>query len=306
MKTLSKLLLLSALAGACSAQPRERTTPMTAATSSPTAKASETPAPISGYAEVNGIRYYYEISGRGTPLLLLHGGLGSHEMFGGNLAALAANHRVIAVDLQGHGRTALGDRPFSLDAIGKDMAGLLAAVGVAKADVIGYSMGAGVALRFALAHPQRVNRLVLASAPFSRDGWHPEMLPMQAAVGAHMVDMMKDTPMYQSYVAVAPKPEEFGRLLDTLGAQMREPYDWAEDVKRLEPTTLLVFGDADMVRLEHAVAFYKLIGGAQRDAGWQREHISKNRLAIIPDVTHYELGASPKLVSTIEPFLAGR
>ena len=278
---------------------------MTTPTATP-AKTSDTPAAISGYAEVGGIRYFYKVFGRGTPLLLLHGGLGSHEMFGDNLAALAAKHRVIAVDLQGHGRTALGDRPFDLVSIGKDMAGVLAAVGVDKADVVGYSMGAGVALRFALAHPQAVNRLVLASAPFAREGWFPEMLPMQASVGAHMADMMKDTPMYQSYVAVAPVPGDFPRLLDALGAMMREPYNWAEDVRRLAPPTLLVFGDADMVQLEHVVEFYKLIGGGQRDAGWQREHISKNRLAIIPDVTHYEMGASPRLVSTIEPFLAVR
>jgi pimeloyl-ACP methyl ester carboxylesterase len=265
-----------------------------------------TQAPTPGYADVGGIRYYYEISGRGTPLLLLHGGLGTHDMFGANLGALAAKHQVIAVDLQGHGRTALGDRPISLDAMGKDMTGVLAAVGVARADVVGYSMGAGVALRFALASPQAVNKLVLLSAPISRDGFYPEMLPMQAAVGAAMAEMMKDTPMYQAYAAVAPHPEEFPRLLDAVGALMREPYDWAEDVKSLAPPTLLVYGDADMIRLEHVVEFYKLIGGGQRDAGWQREHISKNRLAIIPDVTHYEMGDSPKLVPTIEPFLAAR
>ena len=267
---------------------------------------STTAPATTGYAEVGGVRYFYEITGRGTPLLLLHGGLGTHDMFGPNLAALAAKHRVIAVDLQGHGRTALGDRPLSLTAMGDDMAGVLAAVGVDKADVVGYSMGAGVALRFALAKPQAVNRLVLLSAPISRDGFYPEMLPMQAAVGAQMADMMKDTPMYQGYAAVAPHPEEFPRLLDAVGALMRQPYDWAEDVKRLAPPTLLVYGDADMIRLDHVVEFYKLIGGGQRDAGWQREHISKNRLAIIPDVTHYEMGASPKLVPTIEPFLAAR
>ena len=280
--------------------------PTTTTTTTATTTTAAPTTATTGYAEVNGVRYYYEITGRGTPLLLLHGGLGTHDMFGPNLLALAQHHRVIAVDLQGHGRTALGDRPISIEAMGKDMAGVLAAVGVDKADVVGYSMGAGVALRLALAKPSVVNRLVLASAPIAQDGFYPEMLPMQAAVGSGMLEMMKDTPMYRDYVAVAPHPEEFGKLLDAMGGMMREPYDWRDDVKRLTTPTLLVYGDADMIRLEHAVEFYKLIGGGQRDAGWMREHMAKNRLAIIPDVTHYEMGASPKLAQTIEPFLAAR
>lgn len=259
-----------------------------------------------GYATIRGISYYYEIHGSGTPLLLLHGGLGTLNMFGPNLAAFAERHKVIAVDLHGHGRTALGDRPIDLVAIGEDMAGVLDAVGEPKVDVVGYSFGGGIALRLALAHPERVRRLVVASAGFARDGYHPEMLPMQAAVGAQMAPMMEQTPMYQAYQAVAPVPADFPRLLDAMGELMRRPYDWRDDLAKLAVPTLLVFGDADMFRLEHVVEFYKLIGGGQRDAGWQREHISTNRLAILPDVTHYELGISPKLVSAIEPFLATR
>lgn len=259
-----------------------------------------------GYATIRGLSYYYEIHGAGTPLLLLHGGLGSIEMFGDNLAALAATHKVIAVDLQGHGRTPLGDRPIDMVAIGEDMAGVLDAVGEPKADVVGYSFGGGIALRLALAHPEKVRRLVAVSCGFSRDGFYPEMLPMQAAVGAQMAPMMEQTPMYQTYKAVAPVPGDFPRLLDAMGELMRRPYDWREDLGRLAVPTLLVFGDSDMFRLEHVVDFYKLIGGGQRDAGWQREHMATNRLAIIPDVTHYELGDSPKLVATVEPFLAAR
>jgi pimeloyl-ACP methyl ester carboxylesterase len=150
-----------------------------------------------------------------------------------------------------------------------------------------------------------VRRLALVSAGFAQDGFYPEMLPQQAAVGAAMAEMMKDTPMYQSYIAVAPKPEEFPKLLDAMGEWMRTPYNWAEDVKKLEMPVMLVYGDSDMFRPEHIVEFYQLLGGGLRDAGWQREHMSQNRLAILPDVTHYEMFLSPRLPETVLPFLNG-
>jgi pimeloyl-ACP methyl ester carboxylesterase len=132
------------------------------------------------------------------------------------------------------------------------------------------------------------------------------MLAQQAQVGAAMAPMMKETPMYKSYVAVAPKPEDFPRLLDRLGEWMRTPYDWSEDVKKLKGPVMLVYGDADMIRLDHAVKFYQLLGGGLKDAGWQREHMSPNRLAILPNVTHYEIFLSPALVPTVVPFLNGQ
>jgi pimeloyl-ACP methyl ester carboxylesterase len=121
-----------------------------------------------------------------------------------------------------------------------------------------------------------------------------------------MAPMMKDTPMYKSYVAVAPHPEEFPKLLDRMGAYMRKSYNWADDVKRLTMPTMLVCGDSDMFRLDHMVEFYHLLGGGQRDAGWMREHMSKNRLAILPNVTHYDMFMAPQLVPTVRPFLDGK
>ena len=129
---------------------------------------------------------------------------------------------------------------------------------------------------------------------------------MQAQVGSGLFEMMKQTPMYQSYAAVAPHPEDFPRLLDAMGALMRQPYDWSRDVRGLSMPTMLVFGDSDMYRPEHVVEMYKLLGGGQRDAGWQRENMSRNRLAILPDLTHYEMFMSPALVSTTLPFLNGQ
>ncbi len=267
--------------------------------------AKSTPAK-KGYVVANGVNYYYEIHGRGEPLLLLHGGLGSSAMFGPLLPTLAKARQVIAVDLHGHGRTALGDRPINLLDIGNDLAVVLKQLGYEKVDVMGYSFGGGAGLRLAIQHPSLVRRLVVASAPYAQDGFHPEMLPQQAAVGAAMAEQMKATPMYTSYVAVAPKPQDFPRLLDRMGELMRQPYDWAEEVKQLQMPVMLIYGDADMMRPEHIISFYKLLGGGLRDAGWMREHMSKNRLAILPDLTHYEVFMSPLLVTTALPFLNGQ
>jgi len=260
-----------------------------------------------GRVSANGIAYYYEIHGSGEPLLLLHGGLGSIDMFGGNvLPALAKTRQVIAVDLQGHGRTTLGDRPINLIDIANDLRVVLDQLGYKQVDVVGYSFGGGAGLRLAIQHPTLVRRLVVASAPYAQSGFFPEMLPQQAAVGAAMAEQMKETPMYKSYVAVAPNPKDFPRLLDRMGEYMRRPYDWSEEVKRLSMPVMLVYGDADMVRPEHIVQFYQLLGGGLKDAGWQREHMSRNRLAILPDVTHYDMFLSPNLARTILPFLDGK
>ena len=259
----------------------------------------------SGHVAANGVNYYYEIHGQGEPLLLLHGGLGSIDMFGPVLPALAATRQVIAVDLHGHGRTGLGERPIDLVDIGDDLAVILRALGHSQVDVLGYSFGGGAGLRLAVQHPSMVRRLVVASAPFSQDGFHPEMLPQQAQVGAAMAPMMKETPMYESYVKVAPAPDDFPRLLDRMGELMRKPYDWSADVKTLPMPVMLVFGDSDMIRPAHIVEFYALLGGGLKDAGWMREHMSKNRLAILPNITHYELFMSPQLVPTVLPFLDG-
>src|SRR3989449_11575210 len=260
----------------------------------------------SGHAAVNSVNYYYAVYGTGEPLLLLHGGMGQIEMFGPNLTKLAQSRQVIGFDLQGHGRTLLGEREISLVDIGNDMAGVLKKLGYDKVDVLGYSMGGGVAFQVAAQHPEMVRRLALVSAPYSQDGFYPEMLPLQAAIGAAMAEQMKETPMYKSYMAIAPHPEEFPKLLDKMGAYMRKSYDWSADVKKLTMPVMLIYGDSDMIRPEHAVKFYQLLGGGLKDAGWHGEHMSQNRLAILPNLTHYEMGLTPQLVDTVLPFLNGQ
>ena len=263
-------------------------------------------APIkTGHLPANGVNYYYAIYGKGEPLLLLHGGLGSIEMFGPVLPKLAETRQVIGIDLHGHGRTALGSREINTVDMGDDMAAILTSLGLEQVDVFGYSLGGGVAFRLAAQHPAMVRRLVIASAPFANDGFYPEMLPQQAAVGGHMADAMKATPMFQTYAAIAPNPDEFPTLLDRMGEYMRGSYNWAEDVKKLSMPVMLVYADSDMVRLDHVVQFYNLLGGGLKDAGWQREHMSPNRLAIIPGFTHYELFMAPEIATTVLPFLDG-
>jgi len=278
-------------------------------TSSAFAAAPGTPAAAkpttTGRAAIKGVTYYYEIRGKGEPLLLLHGGLMSTDMFGPAMPVLSKGRQVIAVDLQGHGRTTLGTRTIRCEAIADDVDALLQQLGRAQVDVMGYSFGGCVAMRLAIQHPERVRRLVVVSAPFADDGWYADMRVQQKQVGAAMAPMMAETPMYKTYKAVAPKPDDFPRLLDAMGEYMRFKYDWAADVAKLKMPVMLVFGDADMVRPEHAIKFYQLLGGGLKDAGWNRESMSKNRLAILPDLTHYEAFATSRVAETALPFLNG-
>jgi len=198
---------------------------LSAAHAAPAGAPRSAPANTTGRATLKGVDYHYDVRGQGEPLLLLHGGLGSSDMFEPLLPILGQGRQVIAVDLQGHGRSSLGNRPIRCEAIADDVAALLKRLGRAKVDVLGYSFGGCVGLRLAVQHPDLVRRLALVSTPFANDGWYAEMRAQQAQVSAAMAPMMKETPMYKSYVAVAPKPDEFPRLLDAMGDFMRQKYD---------------------------------------------------------------------------------
>jgi pimeloyl-ACP methyl ester carboxylesterase len=257
------------------------------------------------YADVNGINLYYQTLGSGRPMILLHGGLFSSEMFGPTLPALAANHRVIAVDLQGHGRTADIDRPIDIRLMADDIAALIDHLGLDKPDVVGYSLGGGVAFFTAVKYPDKVRKLVIAGTHIKRDAIPAEMLAQQGQLNASAAEFMKDTPMYQHYQAVAPHPEDFGRLLDKVGASMAKDFDFSEEVRGLKVPTMIVAADADMAPPSHYVEAFKLLDGGLRDGGWMGEGRPKggHALAILPGLTHYNLGTSPLFATVTLSFL---
>jgi pimeloyl-ACP methyl ester carboxylesterase len=260
---------------------------------------------VGQYAEVNGINLYFETHGTGQPLILLHGGLGSGEMFGPTLTELAQQHQVITVDLQGHGRTADIDRPIDIRLMADDIAALIDHLKLDKPDVVGYSLGGGVALFTAVKYPDKVRRLVVASAHARRDAIPPEMLAQQAQVNAAAAEFLKDTPMWELYQRVAPHPEDFPRLLDKVGEAMAQDYDYTEDVRSLQVPTLLVAADADMAPPSHYVEMFKLLDGGLRDGGWMGEGRPKggHALAILPGLTHYNLAVSPLFAAVTVNFL---
>ena len=257
------------------------------------------------YAEVNGIKLYYETHGVGRPLILLHGGLGSGEMFGPILPMLAERHQVTTVDLQGHGRTADIDRPIDIRLMAGDIAALIDHLRLAKPDVVGYSLGGGVALQTAAQFPAKVRRLVAVSASIRPDAIYPEIRAQQGRVNAAAADFMKDTPMYHLYQRVAPHPEDFPRLLTKIGEAMAKDFDFTDDVRGLQVPTLIVAADADMAPPSHYVEVFKLLDGGLRDGGWTGEGRPKggHALAILPGLTHYNICTSPLLAATALAFL---
>jgi pimeloyl-ACP methyl ester carboxylesterase len=258
----------------------------------------------SGHAPVNGLSLYYEIRGSGDPLIVLHGGIGSMEMFGPNLDALARHRRVISVDLQAHGRTGDIDRPMTYDHMGDDVAALIDHLKLGKADVLGYSLGAGVALHTAFRHRDHVRKLVIVSVAMRRRDYFPEVIAGFNALGPALAEPMKQSPVYAHYARVAPRPQDFPVLLTKLGALVQTDYDWSSRIAALPPT-LVVVGDADAMDLAHAVEIFRLLGGSQRDPGWDGSAgRSASQLAILPGVNHYEMATSPALPAVVEPFLA--
>jgi pimeloyl-ACP methyl ester carboxylesterase len=257
-------------------------------------------------AAVNGIELGYQVFGAGEPLILLHGGFGSVEMFGPNIDALAAARKVIGVDLQSHGRSPAADRPMRFETMADDIAALIRHLGLEKADIMGFSLGGGVALRTAIQHPDVVDRLVLVSTPVRRSGWYPEMTAAMDSMGPEIAEPFKQTPMYADYQRIAPRVEDWPVLVTQLTELLKLDYDWTEEARSLSMPVLIVAGDADGLPPRHAVEFFELLGGGQRDASWDRSEMTKHRLAILPGVTHYDINVAPALATTVAGFLDER
>jgi pimeloyl-ACP methyl ester carboxylesterase len=184
----------------------------------------------SGYAPVNGLKMYYEIHGTGQPLILVHGGLGSSDMFAQIVPELSKSRQVVAVDLQGHGHTADIDRPMSYEAMADDIAALIQYLGLEKPDVMGYSVGGAVALRTTVQHPEVVRKLIIVSATFRRAGWYPEIVAGMEHLDEAAAEQMKQTPMYQTYQQIAPRSQDWPVLCKKLGVMFKKDYDWSSEV----------------------------------------------------------------------------
>lgn len=249
------------------------------------------------YAFVNGINIYYETHGTGLPLILLHGGVGASEMFGTLIPALAERRQVIAVHLQAHGRTPDIDRPLSFELMADDIAALIKHLGIGKADIMGYSLGGGVALQTAIRHQDVVHKLVLVSTPVKRNGWYPEVLEGMAQMDPEAAKFMNQSPLYQLYLNI-----DWAVLLTKLGDLLKKDYDWSKDIASIKSPMTLVFADADAVRTEHITEFFSLLGGGKIDAGLDGTSRPKAWLAILPGMTHYDVLTFPELAALVNRF----
>jgi pimeloyl-ACP methyl ester carboxylesterase len=256
------------------------------------------------YAEVNGLNMYHEIHGTGQPLVMLHGAYMTIDAMGEVVPALAETRQVIAVELQGHGRTADIDRPVSYELMADDVAALLRHLVIEKADVFGYSMGGGVALQVAIRHPEVVRKLVVASASYTSDGMHPELLEM---IPTLTPEVFAGSPIEEAYLRIAPNPEDFPTLVAKMKQLDMQPFAWPpEDIRGIAAPTLLIVGDSDAIRLEHAVELFRLLGGGVMG---DLSGLPKSQLAVLPGTTHFVppgsavLDRADWLLSMIPPFL---
>ena len=252
--------------------------------------------------DVNGMQMYYEVSGAGDPLIVLHGAYMNIPSMGAIIPKLAETHKVYALELQGHGRTTDIDRPITYPNMAGDVAAFMDAVGLAQADIFGYSMGAEVGLLLAIRHPEKVSKLVAASVAYDLRGWQPvftEMIPQMT------VEMLVGMPFAEGYRKLAPNPDGFPELVRKLIALEKEPMAWEEDVKALNTPVLLITGDADVVTLEHSVALFRLLGGGVM--GDMGTPLPASRLAVMPATSHTAVITQPDMLHAfIEPFLKGQ
>ncbi len=256
--------------------------------------------PTVGYAPVNGLRMYYEVHGSGDPVVLLHG---AYMTIPGNwtgwIDELSKTRKVIAVEMQGHGRTADIERDLSLENLADDVAALLDHLKIPSADLIGFSMGGGVALECAIRHPEKVRKVVSISAVFRHDGWVKEGVEALPRITA---DAFKGTPIEAEYKKLNPKPDAFPEFVQHLVASNSKPYDFgAERLRATKAPMFFIHGDADGVRLEHIAEMYRLKGGEVH--GDMRPR-SESRLAILPNTTHVTLmERMPVIVPMVIDFL---
>jgi pimeloyl-ACP methyl ester carboxylesterase len=256
-----------------------------------------------GLVAVNGVKLYHEVYGNGAPLVLLHGGLMTIPEMMTIVAPLAQTRKVVALELQGHGRSPDTDRPVSFETFADDVAAVIDTLGLGQADVVGLSLGGATAIRAAIQHPDKVRRLVVISNPYARRGWYPETQQGMASISAALAETMKDMPTGK-FAREWPEPERFPKFLDKMGAMMGRDYDWSADIPKLPMPVMLVYADHDSVSQKHIAEFFALLGGGISEPGWQNTKFTRARLAVISGYSHYNFVSAPEIGPTVAKFLA--
>jgi pimeloyl-ACP methyl ester carboxylesterase len=259
--------------------------------------------PTTGYAPVNGLKMYYEIQGSGEPVVLLHGAfMAITDDWRVWINELAKTRKVIAVEMQGHGRTADIKRDITYENLSDDVAGVLDYLKIERADIIGYSLGGGVAMQCAIRHPEKVRKVVSISAPIRRDGWVKEANDAWPNFSA---EIFKGTPAETEREKLNPVPGSFLDLFNHIKAAAMRPYDFGADkLKATKAPMFFIHGDADGVRLDHIAEMYRLKGG---DLHGDMQPHPASRLAILPDTTHVTLmNRMTTIVPMIDDFLGAK
>ena len=255
--------------------------------------------PAGDRVEVNGMQMYYEVSGEGEPIIVLHGGHMNIDTMGGIIPKLAENHRVYALEFQGHGRTEDIDRPITYENLADDVAAFMEAVGLGKADVFGYSMGAAAGLQLAIRHPEKVDQLVAASVAYDIEGMHPDYKAFIPQMSPEMF-----APFEAEWRKLAPNPDGFDAFIDKMIQLEHEPLQWEAQVKALKAPVLIITGDADVTSLEHSVALFRLLGGGVM--GDMGKPLAASRLAVLPATSHTAIIGQVEVLSAFtEQFLKG-
>jgi pimeloyl-ACP methyl ester carboxylesterase len=234
-----------------------------------------------GYADVNGLKMYYEVYGEGKPIVLLHGSFMNIPMNWAHIIPLMTGDRkVIVAEMQAHGRTKDISREFSYETMADDVSGLLKHLKIDSADILGYSMGAGVAFQTAIRHPEQVRRLVILSGAYTHDGWWPDV---EASFKTMTADMFKGTPIQKQYDSLGNDPSKFPEFINKVISIDLKPYDWSKEVRKIQAPVFMAIGDVDGVRYEHALELFRAKGGGKMG---DIHGLPKSRLAILPATTH--------------------
>ena len=274
-----RIAIAVALMASCQAQQKENHATSTA--SEDTVVIQNVKPAESGYADVNGLKMYYEVYGKGKPIVLLHGSYMTIPLNWSHIIPLLAKDRkVIVAEMQGHGRTKDIHRELSYEGMADDVSGLLKHLQIDSADILGYSMGGGIAFQVAVRHPEQVRRLVVLSGTYKHDGWWPEV---EASYATFTPDMFKGTPIQKQYDSLGNDPDHFPEFVKKVISIDLKPYDWSGDVKNIRAPIFMAIGDADGVRYEHALELFRAKGGGKMG---DIHGLPKSRLAIVPGTTH--------------------